>query len=114
MLGLLGIIGLEIGFAILLYVKRQWNATLAIINTVLSVLFFSWVISLLVRGELFSEMFLELAVDNAVSGDSLYTIAVIFGLSVGIICVWDIIDGWVKTYRAGASDAAEQQPAATQ
>src|SRR5699024_3772990 len=28
MLGLLGIIGLEIGFAILLYVKRQWNATL--------------------------------------------------------------------------------------
>ncbi|MDN6520435.1 MAG: permease prefix domain 1-containing protein [Yaniella sp.] len=114
MLGLLGIIGLEIGFAILLYVKRQWNAALAIINTVLSVLFFSWVISLLVRGELFSEMFLELAVDNAVSGDSLYTIAVIFGFSVGIICVWDIIDGWVKTYRVGASDAAEQQPAATQ
>jgi len=114
MLGLFGIIGLEIAFAILLYAKRQWNATLAIINTVLAVLFFSWVISLLVRGELFSEVFLELAVDNAVSGGSLYTIAVIFGFSVGIICVWDIIDGWVKTYRAGASDAAEQQPAAAQ
>src|SRR5699024_3258547 len=81
MLGLFGIICLDIGFAILLYVKRQWNATLSIINTVLSVLFFSWVISLLVRGELFSESFLELAVDNAVSGDSLYTIAVIFGFS---------------------------------
>src|SRR5699024_6940072 len=104
----------EVGVAILLYGKRQWNATLAIINTVLSVLIFSWVVSLLVRWELCSDMRLERAVGNAVSADSLYIIAVIFGLSVGIICACDVIDGWVKTYRAGASDAAEQQPAATQ
>lgn len=113
MVGLLAIIGLEIGFAILLFVKRRWNVMLAIINTALAVLFFSWVITLLVRGDLFSEAFLEFAVDNAVSGDSLYTIAVIFGFSVAIICIWDIIDGWVKTYRDGSS-RAEQQPAATQ
>src|SRR5699024_6727023 len=92
MLGLRGSIVFEIWFAILLYVKRQWNAAFAIITTVLSFLFSSWVICLRVRGELFIEMSLELAVDNAVSVESLYTIAVIFGLSVGIICVCDIID----------------------
>lgn len=114
MLGLVAIIALEIGFAILLFMRGRWSALLAIINTALAVLFFSWVITLLARGELFSAEILELAISNGVSPDMLYAVGVLFGFGVGVVCAWDTIDGWVKTYRASTSDAAEQQPAATQ
>ena len=111
MAGLLGLIALEIVFAIMLYRRRGWNLTMALVNTVLSVLFFSWVITLLVRGELFSAELLDLAVDNGVGQDSFYTLAVMFGFGVAVISVWDIIDGWVKTYR-GASVSGNQPPSA--
>lgn len=111
MAALLVLVALEIIFAIVLYVRRGWNVTMALVNTALSVLFFSWVITLLVGGELFSAELLNLAVDNGVGQDSLYTLAVIFGFSVAVISVWDIIDGWVKTYR-GSSAGSQQQPAA--
>lgn len=110
MAGLLGLIALEIVFVIALYMRRGWNVTMALVNTALSVLFFSWVITLLVRGELFSAELLNLAVDNGVGQDSFYTLAVIFGFGVAVISVWDIIDGWVKTSR-GASARRQQHPA---
>lgn len=110
MAGLLVLVALEIIFAIVLYSRRGWNVTMALVNTALSVLFFSWVITLLVRGELFSAELLNLASDNGVGQDSFYTLAVIFGFGVAVISVWDIIDGWVKTSR-GASARRQQQPA---
>lgn len=114
MLGLLAIIALEIGFAILLFVRGRWSVPLAIINTILAVLFFSWAITLLVRGELFSAEVIELALSNGATPDALHTMGAIFGFGIGIICVWDSIDGWVKARRAGSSQVAEQQPATTQ
>lgn len=113
MLGLLALIALEIGFAIVLYIRRRWTVTLAIVNTALAVLFFAWIITLLTDGTLFSAEFVELWSENNINADSLYTLAVIFGFGVAVICVWDIIDGWVKTYRQTAS-RVEQQPAASQ
>lgn len=113
MLGLLALIALEIGFAIVLYIRRRWTVTLAIVNTALAVLFFAWIITLLTDGTLFSAEFVELWSENNINADSLYTLAVIFGFGVAVICVWDIIDGWVKTYRQIAS-RVEQQPAASQ
>lgn len=113
MLGLLALIALEIGFAIVLYIRRRWTVTLAIVNTALAVLFFAWIITLLTDGTLFSAAFVELWSENNINADSLYTLAVIFGFGVAVICVWDIIDGWVKTYRQIAS-RVEQQPAASQ
>lgn len=113
MFGLLGLIVLEIGFAIVLYVRRRWSVTLAMINTVLAAAFFTWVITLLTDGALFSAEFVNLWVANNVAGDSLYTLAVIFGFGVAIICVWDIIDGWVKTSRDARSRPSQEQPAAT-
>lgn len=113
MLGLLALIALEIGFAIVLYIRRRWTVTLAIVNTALAVLFFAWIITLLTEGTLFSAEFVELWSENNINADSLYTLAVIFGFGVAVICVWDIIDGWVKTYRQTAS-RVEQQPAASQ
>src|SRR5699024_1490187 len=79
MFGLLALVVLEIGFAIVLYVSRRWSVTLAVVNTVLAAAFFTWVITLLVDGTLFSAEFVELWVANNVTGDILYTLAVIFG-----------------------------------
>lgn len=100
MTGLLGLIVLEMMFAIVLYLRRGWDAAMAFVNTVLNLLFFSWAITLLARGELFSGEFLDLFAENNVESDSLYTLAVLLGVGIGAVCVGDIIDGWVKTYRA--------------
>src|SRR5699024_9010333 len=113
MLGLLALIALEIGFAIVLYIRRRWTVTLAIVNTALAVLFFAWIITLLTDGTLFSAEFVELWSENNINADSLYSLEVSFGSGVAGICAWDIIDGWVKTYRQTAS-RVEQQPAASQ
>ena len=110
MIGLLALVGLEIGFAIVLYMRRGWNTTLAVANTALSVIFFSWVMTLLARGELFSEQFLGLAVNNGLNDETLSTLAVVFGFGVATVCLWDIIDGWVKTRRATRLSRAQQQP----
>lgn len=100
MLGLFAIIALEVGFALALYLRQRWTVTLAIANTVLAGFFFTWVISLLVRGQLFGAEFTHLLGTNNVSDDTLYTLSVIFGFGVAVICMWDSIDGWVKTHQA--------------
>lgn len=100
MVGLFAIILAEIGFAIILYVHARWNTTLAIANTVLAAIFLSWAITLLARGELFSGEFLALWIDNGVSQSALYTLGVVLGLGIVIICVWDVIDGWIKTSKS--------------
>lgn len=112
-LGLLAIIALEVVFAIVLYIKN-WSTTLAVWNTAITVVFFSWTISLLVRGDLFGPEFLNLWTINNVTDDTLYTLAVIFGFGVTIICVWDIVDGWIKTYRTGRLAGRQQEPTTSQ
>jgi len=107
----LGLIVLEIVFAIVLYVRGGWNVTMALLNTLLNLAMFSFFITLLVRGELVSAEFLNLAVENGVDDDSLFTLALMFGFGVGVIAIWDTIDGSVKTYRA-SSAGRQQQPAA--
>lgn len=108
MIGLLALIALEIGFAIVLYLNRRWSVPLAIINTVLAAAFFTWVVTLLTAGTLFSVDFVDLWVANNVADDTLYTLAVLFGFGVAVISVWDAIDGWVKTYRDTRSRTAQQ------
>jgi len=97
--GLLTLIALKIVVAIALY-RRGWNTMMVLVNTALNVVFFSWTLTLLIRGELFSAEFINLWSDSGVNTDSLHTLAVIFGFGVAGICLWEIIDGWVKTYRA--------------
>lgn len=113
MLGLVALIVLEIGFAIALYIQRRWNVTLAVLNTVLAVLVLTWVITLLARGTLFSAAFVDLWLGNNVTGDTLSTLAVIIGFGAGVVAVWDIIDGWIKTPRDTRSRRLQQQPTPT-
>lgn len=100
MIGLIGLLVSEAIFATALYTRGGWNPMMAVVNTVLAVAFFSWFITLVVRGDLFSAEFISLWSENGVDGDSLNTLAVIFGFGVATISLWDIIDGWVKTIRA--------------
>ena len=107
MTGFLALLALEVIFAIALYRRGGWNVPMAVLNTALSLLIFSWFITLLVRGELFSAELLTLAANNGVSADAQYTLAVMFGFGVGLVAVWDIIDGWVKTYRANSASVEQ-------
>ena len=107
-----GLIVLEIIFAVVLYIRRGWDTLMAVANTLLSVAFFTWIVSILARGELLSTEFTALFVNNGLSFDTLYTVAVIVGFIAGAIALGDIIDGWVKTYRAASSASVEQEPAA--
>lgn len=100
---LLVLLGLEAVFAVALYLRRGWSVTMAIINTAIAVGIFSWFITLLVRGDLVSAEFLQFSFTNADSPETLRTVATIFGFGVGIVAAWDIIDGWVKTYRASSA-----------
>lgn len=111
MAGLLGLIVLEIVFTIVLYRRGGWTVPMAGINTALNLLVFSWFISLIVRGELFSAELLTKAGDSGVGTESIGTLITLFACLVGVIAVWDIIDGWVKTYRT--SSARRQQHPAT-
>ena len=112
MAALLGLILLEMLFAVLLYVRGGWGPLLAVVNTALAVAFFSWVVTLLTRGELFSAEFIGLAQDNGLSNDTLYVVGMVIGFSAAAIAIGDTTDGWVKTYRA-RSAGVEQQPATT-
>ena len=103
MVGLIALILLEATFALVLYTRRGWTIGMACINTALNVVFFSWFITLLTRGELFSAEFLQLAVDNGLGDDTFSTLGALFGFGVAVICVWDIIEGWIKTYRTKRS-----------
>lgn len=103
MISLIGLLVLEAIFALVLYTRGGWNFLMAAVNTLLSMAFFSWFITLLVRGELFSAEFTNLWSDNGVHEDNLYTLAVIFGFGVAVIAIWDIIDGWVRATRANRS-----------
>ena len=103
MISLIGLLVLEAIFALVLYTRGGWNFLMAAVNTLLSMAFFSWFITLLVRGELFSEQFTNLWSDNGVHEDNLYTLAVIFGFGIAVISIWDMIDGWVRATRSNRS-----------
>ena len=113
MISLFGLLVVEAIFALVLYTRGGWNFLMAAVNTLLSMAFFSWFITLLVRGELFSAEFTNLWSDNGVHEDNLYTLAVIFGFGVAVIAIWDIIDGWVRATRANRAAESKRGALAT-
>src|SRR5699024_1886319 len=113
MISLFCLLVVEAIFALVLYTRGGWNFLMAAVNTLLSMAFFSWFITLLVRGELFSAEFTNLWSDNGVHEDNLYTLAVIFGFGVAVIAIWDIIDGWVRATRANRAAESKRGALAT-
>jgi hypothetical protein len=96
----LALIGLEVVFAVVLYVRGRWNTALAAVNTALAVLFASWAMTLLGRGQLVNPAFLDAALlENGVEQDVLRILAVLVGFGIVGTSAWAVVDGWLKKRR---------------
>lgn len=110
--GALVLIGLEAALAIAVYANRGWRPVLAVLNTVLAVVFAAAAIYLLATGQLVNPDFLAFIADAggegfatgdgkaAGEGGTFRILAVLTGAVIVGIAVWDIVDGWRKTRRA--------------
>ncbi|MCV0336431.1 permease prefix domain 1-containing protein [Microbacterium sp.] len=109
---LLLLIVAEAVFAVVLYRRGRWSTGLAVVNTVLAVAFLAWVLVLLLTGDLVNPEFLaqitaaggeEFASGQAESADEggvFRILAVLLGFGIAVGVGWDIVDGWMKTWRA--------------
>lgn len=110
---LFALIVAEVLLAVAIYAHGRWNTLFAWINTALAVAFAVWSLTLLVRGELINPAFLDFVVTAggeglsrgnagaAEQGGVFRILAVLTGFCMALFPVWDIIDGWLKTRRAG-------------
>ncbi|WP_460801437.1 permease prefix domain 1-containing protein [Microbacterium sp. GXF6406] len=110
--GLFALLAAEAVLAVVVWARGRWSVGAAIVNTALAVLFVSWGLTLLVRGELVNPEFLAFVVeaggDGFAAGDAgaaeqggvLRILAVLTGFVIVGISAWDAIDGWRKTRRA--------------
>ena len=92
----LGLIVLEIAFAIVIYL-RGWTWTMAGLNVLLNVAFAVPALWLFLSGQLFAPEFVE-AIGWPWGEASGVTVTVIVFVVIGVT-VWDIIDGFLKAAR---------------
>lgn len=91
----------EAALAIAVYARGQWTSALALTNTVLAVVFMSLALTALGQGVLFNPEFVQVVfADNGVDAEALTVLAVLTGVGIAGIGVWDAIDGWLKARRA--------------
>lgn len=99
--GALVVIGLEAALAIAIFAGRGWRAGLAVLNTVLALVFAAGSILLLVTGQLLNPEFVEFTLGRGdMPADVGRIVAVLLGVVIVGVAAWDIIDGWLKTRRA--------------
>ncbi|WP_309065832.1 permease prefix domain 1-containing protein [Microbacterium sp.] len=114
--GLFALIVLEAALAVAVYAARRWTTTLAIVNSALAVLFVSWALTLLGRGELVNPAFVDSLVGSGAvqsaepsgQGGVLAVLAAITGVAIVAFAVWDVVDGWRKARRAAEQPAGRQ------
>lgn len=106
---LVAIIVLEAWMTIQLYRHGRWNYTFAVANTVLSVLFLSWAMTLYGRGELANPLLAELLTANNVDIEAQRVLQIVLGFALVCFPIWSIIDGWYKA-RATANAATIEGP----
>ncbi|GAA5153011.1 permease prefix domain 1-containing protein [Microbacterium pseudoresistens] len=102
--GALVLIAAEAALAIAVYANRGWTRAFAAINTLLAVVFAAGTLVLLAAGRLLSPAFLDFTLGRSDVPDEVARIlAVLLGIVVVGVAVWDAIDGWRKARRAGRS-----------
>lgn len=100
MAGLLALIALEAVLAIMIYRSGRWTVRLAVVNTVLAVLFMTWALTLMGNDLLLNPTFLETVFTaNGVEPDSMRILGILTWFMLVGIPVWDILDGWLKARR---------------
>lgn len=99
--GALVLIGVEAALAIAIFAGRGWRPVLAVLNTVLAVVFAAGTLFLLATGQLLNPEFLDFTLGRAdVPSDVGRILAVLLTVVIAGIAAWDAIDGWIKTRRA--------------
>lgn len=100
LLGLIGLIVLEVALAITVFVRRRWTIRLAVLNTSLAVAFVSWALTLLGRDQLLNPEFLDAVLpDHAVTPDLVRILKLLLVFGIIGVATWEIIDGWLKARR---------------
>jgi len=101
-LGMAMLLALEVGIAVAAYAGRGWTVRLAVLNTVLGMIWLSAVLTLLGNGLLVNpELATVASSEGVVAPDTLRVVAIIVVVSVLVTTAWDIADGWRKV-RHGA------------
>lgn len=101
------VLALEMGFAVWLYLSGRWTLGLALANAALNVVFTVPALWLLAGGRLLNPAFLD-AIPIDSDGAALiaqYAVPVV-ATFLAVIAVWDVVDGFVKAWRAGRRAAA--------
>jgi hypothetical protein len=96
---LVGLILVEAVLAVVIFRRGRWSVGTAVANSALAVGFLSWALTLLGRGRLLNPELLEAARTHGVDAETMRILGIVLVLGVVGVCVWDVIDGWVKTAR---------------
>lgn len=99
-LGLVALLLLEVGHAVLVQLHRGWSTGLAVANTALAVVWVSVLLTLLGNGLLVNPEFMSLILPGGGSEpETARVVGVLFVLSVVGTAAWDITEGWRKAGR---------------
>lgn len=94
------LIAVEAALAIMVYANRGWNRSFAMLNTVLAVVFAGGALYLLATGQLINDMLFEFILRSADTTEDLGRIlAILLGVTIAGVAIWDIVDGWRKALR---------------
>lgn len=97
----LGVIALEMAFALWLYLRGRWTVPLAVANLALNAIFTIPAVVLLLSGQLINPEFVAaIPVDGSTQSDIAGAVGPIMLLTLIGVAVWDVIDGFIKTWRA--------------
>lgn len=99
--GALVLMGAEAMLAIAVYARRGWRPALAVLNTVLAIVFAVGAVYLVVTGQLMNPEFLDFTLyRDDVPSDVGRILSVLLIVAISGVGIWDVIDGWLKTRRA--------------
>lgn len=95
------LMAVEAALAIAVYASRGWRRSFAVLNTILAAVFAGGSLFLLIGGELLNPAFVAFSFGRADVPDQVgHILAVLLGVLIVGIAVWDSVDGWRRTRRA--------------
>lgn len=100
MAGLFALLAAEAVLAIVVYARGRWTNRFAVVNAAIAVCVMSLGLTALGRGLLFNPEFVDALVVNGVDADARAVLAVLTGVGIAGIAVWDGIDGFLRARRA--------------
>jgi hypothetical protein len=98
------VIGLELVFTGLLYLRGRWTWTFAVVNAVLAAASAVPAIWLIQTGQLWNPAAVD-ALTSLGAGGAVAPISAIIAVSVAVIAGWDAVDGFVKAARTPRTSA---------